>query len=283
MTAQILDGRSCALKIKKRVSTAVKALQDSAGITPGLAVILVGNDPASHAYVGHKQRACKEVGIYSEKCALPESASESAIFSAIARYNEDDKIHGILLQLPLPEALNPTPFLRHIDKDKDVDGFHPYNLGALIQRNPGLRPCTPKGIITLLAETGESLEGKHAVIVGASNIVGRPMALEFLLAKCTVTICHRFTKNMSKIVQSADILVSATGKPGIVHSDWLPEGVIAIDVGFNYLPSGKISGDLCFETAKEKAAWITPVPGGVGPMTVASLLENTVEAALKKS
>eukprot|EP01059_Diplonema_ambulator_P022359 TRINITY_DN37648_c0_g1_i1.p1 TRINITY_DN37648_c0_g1~~TRINITY_DN37648_c0_g1_i1.p1 ORF type:complete len:290 (+),score=-52.75 TRINITY_DN37648_c0_g1_i1:78-947(+) len=278
MVAQILASNVCALQIKQKVTEAVRSLQSLQGITPGLGVILVGDNPASQAYVGHKQRACKEVGIYSEKRSLPDSASEAEIISVIERYNQDTNIHGILLQLPLPQNVDPIPLLRCIHPDKDVDGFHPYNLGALVQRRPRLRPCTPKGIMTLLAHTGEDLTGKHAVIVGASNIVGRPMGLELLLEKCTVTICHRFTKKLPDVIASADILVAAIGKPGVIQSDWLPTGVIAIDVGFNYSPSGKISGDLCFETAKEKAAWITPVPGGVGPMTVASLLENTVEA-----
>ena len=279
MTANILDGRQIAETIRKKVEAEIATRIENNLPQPGLDVILIGNNPASASYVGHKQRACKEVGIRSTCHHLPDNTAAPQLHDTINELNSNSKTHGILLQLPLPSHLNPDDFLETIDRDKDVDGFHPYNFGRLAQRQPRLRPCTPFGVMTLLQHTNVDLVGKHAVIVGASNIVGRPMALELLLAKCTTTICHRFTTNLAYHVQNADILISAIGKPGIIQSNWIKKGAIVIDVGFSRLSNGKISGDIDFQTAKERASWITPVPGGVGPMTVATLLENTLLAA----
>lgn len=272
----ILDGRAIAEKIKNRVCEKIRAKQ----LSPGLAVILVGDDHASKIYIQQKQKACAEVGIHSTLYHLPENTKQLALEKLITELNDDKNIHGILLQLPLPPHLNTDALLEKIDPKKDVDGFHPYNLGRLVQRRPLLRPCTPFGVMTLLKETGLDLCGKHAVIVGASNIVGRPMALELLIAQCTVTVCHSKTTDLLTHIQSADILISATGHHGIIKSDWIKMGAIVIDVGFSRLTNGKITGDIDFETAKIRASWITPVPGGVGPMTVATLLQNTVDAAL---
>lgn len=279
MTAQILDGRKIAAHVRADVTSQIKARLDKGLATPGLDVILVGDNPASAAYVGHKERACQEVGIRSRIHRLPQSSSEQDIAELIARLNGDTAVHGILLQLPLPEHIDSQQLLEKIDPLKDVDGFHPYNLGRLTQRRPLLRPCTPFGIMTLLHSIDIELAGKNAVVVGASNIVGRPMALELLLAKCTVTVCHRFTKDLAKHVAAADILISATGVHGIVNSDWIKSGAIVVDVGFSRLSNGNITGDIEFESAAKKAAWITPVPGGVGPMTVATLMQNTLTAA----
>ncbi len=273
-TAQLLDGRAIAAKIRSTIAAEIT----SRNITPGLAVILVGHDPASEMYVKTKQRACLEVGIFSECYRLPETVDQSALEKLIATLNKDPKIHGILLQLPLPAHLSADDLLERIDPKKDVDGFHPYNLGRLAQKRPLLRPCTPYGVMTLLTSTGETLAGKHAVVIGASNIVGRPMALELLLEKRTVTVCHRETRHLSEHVKSADILISATGVPDVIQSEWIKPGAIVIDVGFSRLSNGNITGDIDFDTAKTRASWITPVPGGVGPMTVATLLQNTILA-----
>lgn len=279
MTAKILDGSAVSAKVKEKVASQVKAREAKGLGTPGLEVILVGDNPASATYVRHKEKACKAAGIRSHIHRLPEDIQQKDLEKVIDQCNADPEIHGILLQLPLPNHIHADDLLERIHPDKDVDGFHPFNLGRLSQRRPRLRPCTPLGVMTLLKETKEDLAGKHAVIVGASNIVGRPMALELLLAKCTVTICHRFTKNLDQHVGAADILVVAVGKPGIVKSEWIQPGTIVIDVGFSRMEDGSISGDVEYESAKQNAAWITPVPGGVGPMTVATLLENTLEAA----
>ncbi len=274
MTANILDGSALCAKIKQKLAEKIK----TAGITPGLDVILVGNSPASQSYVGHKNRACIEVGIRSRIHKLAENCSQEDIEQIINECNNDKSVHGILLQLPLPAHLSVDNLLEKISPQKDVDGFHPYNLGRLVQRRPLLRPCTPYGIIRLLKENKIELAGQNAVVIGASNIVGRPMALELLLAKSTVTVCHRFTKNLDEIINTADILISATGQPGLINSEWIKPDAVVVDVGFSRLTNGKISGDIDFDTAKEIASWITPVPGGVGPMTVAMLLHNTVMA-----
>lgn len=279
MSANILNGKVLSKLIIERVALQVADRIRRNLPAPGLAVILVGNNPASISYVGHKQKACLEAGILSRCHQLPENCTQQEIVDLIDECNQDPTIHGILLQLPLPAHISPLPLLEKILPSKDVDGFHPYNMGRLAERNPALRPCTSYGVIKLLAATGEDLTGRHAVILGASNIVGRPMALELLLAKCTITVCHRFTQSLSAHVQMADILVSAVGKPDLVKSEWIKPGAIVIDVGFNRLPSGKIVGDIEFDTARERAGWITPVPGGVGQMTVAMLLENTLLAA----
>lgn len=279
MSAKILDGRTCSQNVKDRIAQAIQQRQQQSLPIPGLSVILVGDNPASAIYVSHKERACREVGIRSQVHRLPHDVSQHELADLIDQCNNDPDVHGILLQLPLPEHIAAADLLERIHPDKDVDGFHPYNLGRLVQRRPALRPCTPHGIMTLLQQTGEELTGKYAVVVGASNIVGRPMALELLLAKCTVTVCHRFTQKLQQRVEDADLLIVAIGKPGVVNSAWIKRGAIVVDVGFSRLTTGKIVGDIDYQTAKERAAWITPVPGGVGPMTVATLLENTLQAA----
>ncbi len=275
---KILDGKAIAQEIKDNIKKVVTERLQAGKSAPGLDVILVGDNPASASYVSHKQRACDYTGIRSRIHQLPEDTTMEAIAEQIDACNADPEVNGILLQLPLPEKLQPESLLERINPAKDVDGFHPYNLGRLVQRRPLLRPCTPYGVITLLEHTDEDLAGKHVVIIGSSNIVGRPMALECLLQKCTVTVCHRFTKDLASEVQQGDIVIAAIGKPGIIQSDWIKPGAIVIDVGFSRLSNGAISGDIDFETAKHRASWITPVPGGVGPMTVATLLENTVLA-----
>ncbi len=278
MIAKLLDGRACCEKVKAKVKAAVEQRRQKGLPQPGLAVILVGNNPASEAYVGHKQRACEAVGIHSKTHRLSEKASENELNQLIDQCNQDPFIHGILLQLPLPETIDADHLLERIHPKKDVDGFHPYNMGRLVQKRPLLRPCTPFGIITLLTENQIELKGKNAVVVGASNIVGRPMALELLLAKATVTVCHSATQDLADQVHRADILIAATGKAGLIKSDWIKPNAVVVDVGFSRLTNGKIIGDIDFQTAKESASWITPVPGGVGPMTVAMLLQNTLQA-----
>lgn len=282
MTAQILDGKALANQIKQDIKAQIAKRAAQGKAQPGLAVILVGEDPASTIYVGHKQRACEEVGIASALIKLPVTTKTTELIQLIETLNSDDKTHGILVQLPLPNSINTDEVLDHIAPHKDVDGFHPYNLGRLAQRRPALRPCTSWGVIKLLETTKIDLTGKHAVIVSASNLVGRPMALELLLKRCTVTICHRFTEDLAKYVRDADIVISATGKTGIFNSDWIKPGAIVVDVGIIRSTDNKITGDIDFESAKQKASWITPVPGGVGQMTVAMLLQNTLRAAEQK-
>lgn len=277
--AQIIDGKAIAASVKERIANDVNALTSQGHRPPGLAVVLVGSDFASQKYVGSKIKSCEEVGFKSKNFELPEETKESELLELIDTLNDDASIDGILVQMPLPEHINSDTILERIKVDKDVDGFHPFNIGRLAQRRPLLESCTPKGIMTLLKSTGETLRGKDAVVVGASNHVGRPMSLELLLAGCTVTTTHRFTKDLESHVRNADILVVAAGKPGLVQGEWIKEGAIVIDVGINRDDSNKIVGDVEFETAQQKAGWITPVPGGVGPMTVATLMENTLVAA----
>jgi len=279
MTAQLIDGKAIAANIRQQIAQRVAERRDQGLRAPGLAVILVGSDPASQVYVAHKRKDCEEVGFISRAYDLGAETSQDELRDLIDSLNEDASIDGILLQLPLPAHLDASLLLERIRPDKDVDGFHPYNIGRLAQRMPLLRPCTPKGIMTLLASTGQDLYGMHAVVVGASNIVGRPMALELLLGGCTVTITHRFTKDLAGHVAQADIVVVAAGKPGLVKGEWIKEGAIVIDVGINRQADGKLIGDVVYETAFPRAGWITPVPGGVGPMTRACLLENTLHAA----
>jgi methylenetetrahydrofolate dehydrogenase (NADP+)/methenyltetrahydrofolate cyclohydrolase len=281
MTAKLIDGKAIAQTVRDKVKTGVSARVQAGKRAPGLAVVLVGQDPASQVYVGNKKRACDEVGFVSNSYDLPDTTTEDELIVLVDELNENPEIDGILVQLPLPHGLNPEKILERIHPLKDVDGFYPYNIGRLAQRIPALRPCTPKGIMTLLDNTNVDFKGKHAVVVGASNIVGRPMSLELLLAGCTTTVCHKFTKDLRAEVNRADILVVAVGKPEFIPGNWVKEGAIVIDVGINRLDSGKLVGDVQFEQAKERAAWITPVPGGVGPMTVASLVENTLEACEK--
>jgi methylenetetrahydrofolate dehydrogenase (NADP+)/methenyltetrahydrofolate cyclohydrolase len=278
MTASLINGKLIAKQLRDTVKEKV-SLRVSKGLrAPGLAVILVGCDAASQVYVGSKRKACEEVGFLSRSYDLPDTTSEQELLALVNELNHDDSIDGILVQLPLPRGLNADLIIEHINPMKDVDGFHPANVGKLVLRQPGLRPCTPKGIMTLIESTQINTAGLDALVIGASNIVGRPMGLELLLAKCTVTTTHRFTKNLENKVRNADLIVVAVGKPGFIPGEWIKKGAIVIDVGINRLDSGKLVGDVAFDVAKQKAAFITPVPGGVGPMTVASLIENTLIA-----
>ncbi len=279
MTANIIDGKAIAAELRNTVRQQVEARLQQGQRAPGLAVILVGQDPASEVYVRNKRKACDETGIASVAHDLPAETTQAALLELIDKLNADASVDGILVQLPLPEHINSETVIERIHPDKDVDGFHPYNIGRLALRMPVLRPCTPRGVITLLESTGEPLRGRDAVIVGASNIVGRPMGLELLLAGCTVTTCHRFTRDLAAQVRQAEILIVAVGKPGIVKGEWIKPGATVIDVGINRTEEGKLVGDIEFDVAAERAGWITPVPGGVGPMTVATLLQNTLEAA----
>ncbi|ELB2089701.1 bifunctional methylenetetrahydrofolate dehydrogenase/methenyltetrahydrofolate cyclohydrolase FolD [Vibrio parahaemolyticus] len=278
MTAQNIDGTLISQTVRSEVAARVKARVAAGLRAPGLAVVLVGEDPASQVYVGSKRRACEEVGFVSKSFDLPASTSEEELLALIDELNNDNEIDGILVQLPLPAGIDTTHVLERIDPEKDVDGFHPYNVGRLAQRIPKLRSCTPKGIITLLDRYNIELRGKHAVVVGASNIVGRPMTLELLLAGCTTTTCHRFTKDLESHVRQADVVVVAVGKPNFIPGEWIKKGAVVVDVGINRLDSGKLVGDVEYDKARESASFITPVPGGVGPMTVASLIENTMLA-----
>ncbi|WP_029840007.1 bifunctional methylenetetrahydrofolate dehydrogenase/methenyltetrahydrofolate cyclohydrolase FolD [Vibrio parahaemolyticus] len=278
MTAQNIDGTLISQTVRSEVAARVKARVAAGLRAPGLAVVLVGEDPASQVYVGSKRRACGEVGFVSKSFDLPASTSEEELLALIDELNNDNEIDGILVQLPLPAGIDTTHVLERIHPEKDVDGFHPYNVGRLAQRIPKLRSCTPKGIITLLDRYNIELRGKHAVVVGASNIVGRPMTLELLLAGCTTTTCHRFTKDLESHVRQADVVVVAVGKPNFIPGEWIKKGAVVVDVGINRLDSGKLVGDVEYDKARESASFITPVPGGVGPMTVASLIENTMLA-----
>ena len=279
MAARVLDGKLVASRLTSEIREQV-ALRAAAGRPPpGLAVVLVGEHAASQVYVRNKRRTTETVGMRSFAIDLPAGAPEHELLAVIDRLNSDPSVSGILVQLPLPAQMAPERVIERIDPQKDVDGFHPYNVGRLVLRMPTLRPCTPYGCMRLLAATGEALAGKHAVVVGQSNIVGRPMALELLMARCTVTICHSATRDLPRIVGEGDIVVAAVGKPRFVHGDWIREGAIVVDVGINRTADGRLVGDVEFETASERASWITPVPGGVGPMTIATLLANTLRAA----
>jgi methylenetetrahydrofolate dehydrogenase (NADP+) / methenyltetrahydrofolate cyclohydrolase len=278
MTAQLIDGRKLAAEVKNQVRSKIELALARGGRRPSLAVVKVGNDPASEVYVRNKRKACEEVGIRSVADDLPESTSEIDLLSRIDELNHDPNIDGILVQLPLPVQIQQTAVIERINPTKDVDGFHPYNVGRLAQRIPVMRPCTPYGVIKLLENIGAPFKGQHAVVVGASNIVGRPMSLELLLMGVTTTVCHRFTIGLENYVRQADILVVAAGKPGLVPGEWIKPGGIVIDVGMNRLDNGHLVGDVDFAAARERAGWITPVPGGVGPMTVAMLMHNTLEA-----
>ncbi|NWG87551.1 MAG: bifunctional methylenetetrahydrofolate dehydrogenase/methenyltetrahydrofolate cyclohydrolase FolD [Hydrogenophilaceae bacterium] len=279
MSARILDGKAIAAALLQDIKRQVAARVAAGKPVPGLAVILIGGDPASSIYVRNKRRACETAGVRSISHDLPASTSQAELLALIEQLNADETVDGILVQAPLPKQIDDETVVECIRADKDVDGFHPYNIGRLAVRLPTLRSCTPFGVMKLLAATGEPLRGKHAVVVGASNHVGRPMALELLLAGCTVTVCHSATQDLAGHVGQADILVAAVGRPEMVKGAWIKPGAIVVDIGINRLDDGRIVGDVEFEVAKEKAAWITPVPGGVGPMTVATLLQNTLEAA----
>lgn len=279
MTAKLIDGKAIAAQLKTEMSQIVAEKLAQGQRRPGLAVILVGEDPASSIYVRNKREACHQIGIHSIYHHLPATIEEQQLIDLIETLNHDTTVDGILLQLPLPEHIDADKVIERIDPKKDVDGFHAYNLGRLAQRRPLLRPCTPYGVMVLLDHIQQQYKGKHAVVIGASNIVGRPMALELLIAGSTITVCHRFTQDLPFYVKQADILVSAVGKPGIIKGEWIKEGSTVIDIGITRLSDGTLTGDIEFNLAKERAAWITPVPGGVGPMTVAILLRNTLIAA----
>ena len=278
MSARIIDGKAIAADIRQQVKQGIDKRLEAGKRPPGLAVILVGSDPASEIYVRNKRRACEESGLLSRSWDLAEDTPQQQLLDLIDTLNDDAEIDGILVQLPLPGHIDPETIIERIHPDKDVDGFHPYNVGRLALRIPQLRPCTPRGIITLLDNTDEPYYGREAVVVGVSNHVGRPMALELLMAGATVTCCHRFTKDLEKHVRSAEILVVAVGKPGLVPGEWVRPGATVIDVGIHRSDNGLI-GDVVFAAAQQRAGWITPVPGGVGPMTVATLLQNTLYAA----
>ncbi|KGQ66250.1 bifunctional methylenetetrahydrofolate dehydrogenase/methenyltetrahydrofolate cyclohydrolase FolD [Gallibacterium anatis] len=278
MSAQIISGTALAKSIKNDLHQKIQTLIDQGYRSPGLAVILVGENPASQIYVGNKRKSCLEVGIQSKSYNLSDTISEQELLSLIDELNQDDTVDGILVQLPLPKHISSVKVIERISPSKDVDGFHPYNVGRLCQRIPTLRACTPYGIMKLLETTGVDLHGQHAVIVGASNIVGRPMAMELLLAGATVTVTHRFTKNLQELVAQADILIVAVGKPHLVPGEWVKPRAIVIDVGINRVADKKVVGDIGFEAAQQRAGFITPVPGGVGPMTVAMLMVNTLSA-----
>lgn len=277
--ASILNGREVADRLIDNVRDAVSARVRSGGRPPGLAVVLVGDDPASQVYVGNKIKACERAGIVSKAFRLQHGIGRGELLALIDSLNQDDEIDGILVQLPLPSHLDEKAVTARIDPAKDVDGFHPRNMGRLCQRDPGLRPCTPRGIMTLLGAYAIDPKGAHVVIVGASNIVGRPLALEMLLAGATVTVCHRFTRDLERHVEAAEILCVAVGKPGIVRSEWVSSEAVVIDIGISRDDQGAIHGDLDHPALSAKVSWITPVPGGVGPMTVATLLQNTAEAS----
>ena len=281
MTAQIIDGKGIAKELRASLRKEVEAFTSQGKRTPGLAVILVGEDPASQVYVRNKHRACEDVGIKTFSYNLPATTTQQELSALIAKLNADDAVDGILVQFPLPEGLDESLVVEEISASKDVDGFHPYNVGRLVQRIPYICACTPHGVMTLLHRTlGNDLKGQNAVVVGASNIVGRPMALELLLAGCTVSVTHRFSRpeEQKALIKAADIVVVAVGKPKFLDGSLIKDGATVIDVGINRLPDGKLCGDVDFDEASKHATFITPVPGGVGPMTVATLMENTVTA-----
>ncbi|MDC7713871.1 bifunctional methylenetetrahydrofolate dehydrogenase/methenyltetrahydrofolate cyclohydrolase FolD [Vogesella sp. LYT5W] len=279
MAAQLIDGKAVAETLINRVREGVDARVAAGKRAPALAVILVGDDPASGIYVKNKKRSCEKAGVRSVAYDLPGSTSQEELLSIIDKLNADDSVDGILVQLPLPKQIDPQQVIERIDPKKDVDGFHPYNVGRLATKMPLLRPCTPRGVMTLLEEYGIDPKGKNVVIVGASNIVGRPQALEMLLARATVTVCHSATADLAAEVGRADIVVAGVGIPKFVKGEWLKPGAVVIDVGINRLDDGSICGDVDFAVARDVASFITPVPGGVGPMTVATLLQNTLDAA----
>ncbi len=279
MSARIIDGKAVAQRVTDEVRVAVAGHVAAGHAAPGLAVVLIGDNAASQVYVRNKRRTTEAVGMRSFAHDLPATVSEAQLLALIDTLNADPAVDGILVQLPLPQQIDPERVIERIDPAKDVDGFHPYNVGRLVLKMPTLRPCTPYGCMRLLAETGEDLVGKHAVIIGQSNIVGRPMALELLMARCTVTICHSATRDLPGLVRLADIVVAGVGKAKFVQGAWLKPGAMVIDVGINRLPDGTLCGDVDFDAARAVAGWITPVPGGVGPMTIATLLANTLRAA----
>ncbi len=282
MSAKIIDGKAIAEKVQERIAVKVSELKEK-GIIPGLAVVLVGEDPASRVYVGMKKKRCIQLGMYSADYELPASTSETELLELIARLNSDDRVHGILVQLPLPDQINTDKVLEAISPDKDVDGFHPFNVGRLAISKPTFQPCTPYGVMVMLDEIGYDLNGKNVVVVGRSNIVGKPVALMCISRHATVTICHSRTKDLPDVVRRADVVIAAVGKPEMIKGDWIKPGAVVIDVGINRVGEKKLVGDVEYAAAAEKASAITPVPGGVGPMTIAMLLQNTLESAMKKA
>ena len=279
MSARILDGKRIAQELLERLRLRVADRVARGLAEPGLAVVLVGDDAASSVYVRNKRKACHQVGFRSFDYDLPSNTTQDELFALIDRLNADPAVHGILVQSPLPGHIDEDALVDRIDPDKDVDGFQAVNVGRLALRRFGLRPCTPRGVMTLLGHTDRPVRGQHAVVVGVSNHVGRPLALELLIAGCTTTCCHKFTRDLEGFVRQADIVIVAVGRPGLVKGEWIKPGAVVVDVGINRLEDGRLVGDVDFATAAERASWITPVPGGVGPMTVATLLENTLEAA----
>ena len=280
MTAKLIDGKAISKALKADVRLATDALAARGARRPGLAVVLVGADPASAIYVRNKRISCEEAGVISVSHDLPAETPEATLLALIDQLNADPAIDGILVQSPLPKHISEHAVIERIDPHKDVDGFHPYNVGRLATRQPLMRPCTPYGVMIMLDKMGLSVRGKDAVVVGQSNIVGRPMALELLMASATITVCHSKTRDLRAEVGRAEVLVVGTGKPNMIPGSWIREGAIVIDVGINRMPDGKICGDVEFAPAAERASWITPVPGGVGPMTIAALMKNTLESAL---
>ncbi len=282
MTARIIDGKRIAEEFRRDVRKGTDALEARGKRRPGLAVVMVGDNAASAVYVRNKRRACEETGIASVAHDLPAATTEADLLALIDRLNADPAIDGILVQLPLPAHVGSTAVLERIDPAKDVDGFHAYNMGRLAQGTPALRPCTPYGMILMLEREGIDVRGKDAVIVGRSNIVGRPMALELLMKAATVTVCHSQTRDLARQVGEGEVLVAAIGKPQFVPGSWIRPGAIVLDVGINRLPNGKLVGDVQYEEAAARAGWITPVPGGVGPMTIAALMKNTLESCQRR-
>ena len=283
VAARLIDGKALALQVRERLATESAAVLAKTGMKPGLATILVGDDPASHLYVKSKQKACDAAGIYIDDHKLPASTTQAELLALIEKENADPKIHGILVQLPLPKHIDSKIVLEAVSPDKDADGFHPYNFGRLVEGHPVFEACTPKGVIKMIESTGVSIEGKRAVVLGRSNIVGKPLALMLLQRNATVTICHSKTKDLSAVCREAELLLVAIGKAKFVTADMVRDGAVVIDVGMNRLPDGKVVGDVDFEPVSQKAGWISPVPGGVGPMTIAMLLDNTVESAKRMS
>ena len=278
----IIDGNKIAQEVRHSVRKEALALKEKTGIVPGLAVILVGEDPASQVYVGRKAKACAEVGFISREYKLSADTSEAKLLNIISELNADQVIHGILVQLPLPKHIHTDKIIAAIDPQKDVDGFHPYNVGGLVSGDPLFVPCTPRGIMELISRTGIELAGKEAVVVGRSNIVGKPTALLLLAQHATVTICHSRTKDLPAVTRRADVLIAAVGKPHMIKANMVKEGAVVIDVGVNRLENGKLAGDVAFDEVAAKASFITPVPGGVGPMTIAMLMKNTLDAAIRR-
>ncbi|AZR82533.1 MULTISPECIES: bifunctional methylenetetrahydrofolate dehydrogenase/methenyltetrahydrofolate cyclohydrolase FolD [Piscirickettsiaceae] len=283
MTAKILDGKAIAQELRESIRAEVDAQVAKGQNPPGLAVILVGEDPASQVYVRNKKIACEKAGFNDVSMVLPADTTEEQLLAEIDTLNARDDVHGIIVQLPVPDHIDPEKIIERIDPKKDVDGFHAYNMGRLATRMPGLAPCTPHGVMTMLEKTGIPLRGLDAVVVGASNIVGVPMALELLNARATVTVCHSATKDLAQKVSEADLVVVGVGIPNMVKGEWIKDGAIVVDVGINRLDDGTLCGDVEYDVAKEKASWITPVPGGVGPMTIATLMQNTLQAAYAQS